>query len=115
MLILGSDAQAWPKYKDNLIVIERYHFFASSCKQFDHRFQSLSQLKSDESEPEGILASVLKVLKQTHSLYFEVCSLSILENFSFSLAGFFLTITVFSGWWRRHSWQRRQVITEASA
>lgn len=113
MLILGFDAQAWLKHKDNLIVIERYHFFASSCKQFDHRFQSLSQLKSDESEPDGILASVLKVLKQTHSLYFEVCSLYI-EDFSFSLAGF-LIITVFSGWWRRHSWQRRQVITEASA
>uniref|UniRef100_A0A1J3CTK8 RNA polymerase II C-terminal domain phosphatase-like n=1 Tax=Noccaea caerulescens TaxID=107243 RepID=A0A1J3CTK8_NOCCA len=71
VLILDDTENAWLKHKDNLIVIERYHFFASSCKQFDHRFQSLSQLKSDESEPDGILASVLKVLKQTHSLYFE--------------------------------------------
>ncbi|KAH0888801.1 hypothetical protein HID58_051230 [Brassica napus] len=72
VLILDDTENAWPSHKDNLIVIERYHFFASSCKQFDHRFQSLSQLKSDESEPDGALATVLKVLKQTHSLFFEV-------------------------------------------
>ncbi|CAG7879906.1 unnamed protein product [Brassica rapa] len=71
VLILDDTENAWPSHKDNLIVIERYHFFASSCKQFDHRFQSLSQLKSDESEPDGALATVLKVLKQTHSLFFE--------------------------------------------
>ncbi|KAG5376236.1 hypothetical protein IGI04_040832 [Brassica rapa subsp. trilocularis] len=71
VLILDDTENAWPGQKDNLIVIERYHFFASSCKQFDHRFQSLSQLKSDESEPEGVLSAVLKVLKQTHSLFFQ--------------------------------------------
>ncbi|KAG2240893.1 hypothetical protein Bca52824_097003 [Brassica carinata] len=71
VLILDDTENAWPSHKDNLIVIERYHFFASSCKQFDHIFQSLSQLKSDESEPDGALATVLKVLKQTHSLFFE--------------------------------------------
>ncbi|CAA7032378.1 unnamed protein product [Microthlaspi erraticum] len=71
VLILDDTEHAWPNYKDNLILIERYHFFASSCRQFDHRFQSLSQLESDESEPDGILASILKVLKQTHSLYYE--------------------------------------------
>ncbi|KAF2610276.1 hypothetical protein F2Q70_00007863 [Brassica cretica] len=71
VLILDDTENAWPSHKDNLIVIERYHFFASSCKQFDHRFQSLSLLKSDESEPDGALATVLKVLKQTHSLFFE--------------------------------------------
>ncbi|CAH2069577.1 unnamed protein product [Thlaspi arvense] len=71
VLILDDTENAWPSHKDNLIVIERYHFFASSCRQFDHRFQSLSQLKSDESEPDGALATVLKVLKQTHTLFFE--------------------------------------------
>ncbi|CAH8358778.1 unnamed protein product [Eruca vesicaria subsp. sativa] len=71
VLILDDTENAWPGHKDNLIVIERYHFFASSCKQFDHRFQSLSQLKSDESEPDGVLSAVLRVLKQTHSLFFQ--------------------------------------------
>lgn len=71
------DAQAWPNHKDNLIVIERYHFFASSCRQFDHKYKSLSELKSDESEPDGALATVLKVLKQAHALFFEVCQICI--------------------------------------
>ncbi|ESQ42594.1 hypothetical protein EUTSA_v10013455mg [Eutrema salsugineum] len=71
VLILDDTENAWPSHKDNLIVIERYHFFASSCRQFEHKYQSLSQLKSDESEPDGVLATVLKVLKQTHSLFFE--------------------------------------------
>ncbi|CAN8301462.1 unnamed protein product [Cochlearia groenlandica] len=71
VLILDDTENAWPSHKDNLIVIERYHFFASSCKQFDHKYQSLSQLKSDESEPDGLLATILKVLKQTHGLFFE--------------------------------------------
>ncbi|AED96984.1 unnamed protein product [Arabidopsis thaliana] len=71
VLILDDTENAWPKHKDNLIVIERYHFFSSSCRQFDHRYKSLSELKSDESEPDGALATVLKVLKQAHALFFE--------------------------------------------
>ncbi|CAH8280060.1 unnamed protein product [Arabidopsis lyrata] len=71
VLILDDTENAWPNHKDNLIVIERYHFFASSCRQFDHKYKSLSELKSDESEPDGALATVLKVLKQAHALFFE--------------------------------------------
>ncbi|VVB16346.1 unnamed protein product [Arabis nemorensis] len=71
VLILDDSEHVWPNHKDNLIVIERYHFFASSCKDFEHKYQSLSQLKSDESEPDGTLATVLRVLKQTHRLFFE--------------------------------------------
>ncbi|CAL9244027.1 unnamed protein product [Arabidopsis halleri] len=71
VLILDDTENAWPNHKDNLIVIERYHFFASSCTQFDHKYKSLSELKSDESEPDGALATVLKVLKQAHALFFE--------------------------------------------
>ncbi|XP_023639744.1 RNA polymerase II C-terminal domain phosphatase-like 4 [Capsella rubella] len=71
VLILDDTENAWPNHKDNLIVIERYHFFASSCRQFDHKYKSLSELKSDESEPDGALATVLKVLKQVHALFFK--------------------------------------------
>ncbi|XP_010544164.1 PREDICTED: RNA polymerase II C-terminal domain phosphatase-like 4 isoform X2 [Tarenaya hassleriana] len=71
VLILDDSENAWPKHKDNLILMERYHFFASSCQQFGHNFKSLSQLKSDESETDGALATVLKVLKRVHSIFFE--------------------------------------------
>ncbi|XWS73299.1 hypothetical protein CRYUN_Cryun02cG0116400 [Craigia yunnanensis] len=62
---------AWMKHKDNLILMERYHFFASSCHQFGYNCKSLSQLKSDESEPDGALASVLKVLRQIHHIFLD--------------------------------------------
>ncbi|KAH9806480.1 RNA polymerase II C-terminal domain phosphatase-like 4 [Citrus sinensis] len=37
------------------ILMERYHFFASSCRQFGYHCQSLSQLRSVVSELEGAL------------------------------------------------------------
>ncbi|KAK6151599.1 hypothetical protein DH2020_014234 [Rehmannia glutinosa] len=49
--------QVWGKHKGNLILMERYHFFASSCKHFGFNCKSLSELKSDESETEGALAT----------------------------------------------------------
>lgn len=55
--------------------MERYHFFASSCRQFGFNCKSLSELKSDETETEGALASVLNVLKQIHSMFFDSVSL----------------------------------------
>ncbi|RVW22020.1 RNA polymerase II C-terminal domain phosphatase-like 4 [Vitis vinifera] len=51
--------------------MERYHFFASSCRQFGFNCKSLSELKSDESEPDGALATVLKVLQRIHSMFFD--------------------------------------------
>lgn len=59
--------------------MERYHFFASSCRQFGFSCQSLSQLKSDESEADGALATVLEVLKRIHNMFFDpVCPVSFL-------------------------------------
>ncbi|GAY40510.1 hypothetical protein CUMW_052470 [Citrus unshiu] len=71
VLILDDTENAWTKHRDNLILMERYHFFASSCRQFGYHCQSLSQLRSDESELEGALASVLKVLKRIHNIFFD--------------------------------------------
>uniref|UniRef100_A0A5B7AD29 protein-serine/threonine phosphatase n=1 Tax=Davidia involucrata TaxID=16924 RepID=A0A5B7AD29_DAVIN len=56
---------------ENLILMERYHFFASSCRQFGYNCKSLSQLKSDESGTDGALATILKVLKRIHSMFFD--------------------------------------------
>ncbi|CAK7338219.1 unnamed protein product [Dovyalis caffra] len=71
VLILDDTENAWMKHKDNLILMERYHFFASSCHQFGFNCKSLSELKSDENESEGALASILKVLRKIHHIFFE--------------------------------------------
>ncbi|KAK4777924.1 hypothetical protein SAY87_018111 [Trapa incisa] len=71
VLILDDTENAWTKHRENLILMERYHFFASSCQQFGFRCKSLSLLKSDESDTDGALASVLRVLKRVHSMYFD--------------------------------------------
>ncbi|KAI3817169.1 hypothetical protein L1987_10958 [Smallanthus sonchifolius] len=71
VLILDDTEQVWTKHKDNLISMERYHFFASSCKQFGYKSKSLSEMRSDESDTDGALATVLKVLKQVHSMFFD--------------------------------------------
>ncbi|KAK8703539.1 hypothetical protein V6N13_047194 [Hibiscus sabdariffa] len=70
VLIVDDTEKVWTKHKDNMILMERYHFFASSCQQFGFNCKSLSQLKTDESAPYGALASVLKVLQQIHHIFF---------------------------------------------
>ncbi|XP_024184859.1 RNA polymerase II C-terminal domain phosphatase-like 4 [Rosa chinensis] len=70
VLILDDTENAWIKHKDNLILMERYHFFRSSCAQFGFNCESLSELKSDECEPEGALANVLDLLKRIHKIFF---------------------------------------------
>ncbi|GLU01362.1 hypothetical protein SLE2022_186730 [Rubroshorea leprosula] len=71
ILILDDTESAWPMHKDNLILMDRYHFFASSCQQFGLKCKSLSQMNSDESEIEGVLSSVLRVLRQIHHMFFD--------------------------------------------
>ncbi|CAL0330431.1 unnamed protein product [Lupinus luteus] len=71
VLILDDTEHAWMKHKDNLIVMERYHFFASSCRQFGFNCKSLAELKNDENENEGALTKILEVLKQVHSTFFD--------------------------------------------
>ncbi|XP_034681265.1 RNA polymerase II C-terminal domain phosphatase-like 4 isoform X4 [Vitis riparia] len=79
VLILDDTERAWKNHKDNLILMERYHFFASSCHQFGFHCKSVSELKSDESEPDGALATILKVLQQTQSTLFDP---ELSDNFS---------------------------------
>lgn len=65
------------KHKENLILMERYHYFASSYRQFGFNCESLSERRSDESEADGALVTVLEVLKRIHSLFFNpVCRIS---------------------------------------
>ncbi|KAM1358859.1 hypothetical protein ACFX15_045073 [Malus domestica] len=80
VVILDDTENAWTKHKDNLILMERYHFFSSSCKQFGFRCKSLSELRSDESEPEGALATVLEVLKRVHNMFFHELEDNLVER-----------------------------------
>ena len=62
--------QVWPNHKANLILMERYHFFSSSSRQFAVGSPSLAQMRRDESESDGTLATTLKVLRAIHHGYF---------------------------------------------
>ncbi|XVE54547.1 hypothetical protein DITRI_Ditri03aG0090500 [Diplodiscus trichospermus] len=76
VVILDDTQKVWMKHKENLILMQRYHYFASSCRKFDLSSKSFSQLKSDECEADGALASVLKLLKQIHHIFFNVLDCS---------------------------------------
>ncbi|GMY35638.1 RNA polymerase II C-terminal domain phosphatase-like 4 [Fagus crenata] len=80
VVILDDTENAWTKHKENLILMERYHFFASSCHQFGFNCKSLSELKSDESETDGALATVLKVLKQIHNMFFDELEYNLVDR-----------------------------------
>lgn len=71
VVILDDTELVWQKHKDNLIVMERYHYFASSCHQFGFNAKSLSQCKKDESDTEGALANILNVLRHVHQMFFD--------------------------------------------
>jgi RNA polymerase II C-terminal domain phosphatase-like 3/4 len=55
--------------------MERYHYFASSVRQFSSGMKSLSEMKKDERESDGILATILNVLKRAHEMFFDPVSL----------------------------------------
>ncbi|KAK9082700.1 hypothetical protein Scep_029171 [Stephania cephalantha] len=70
VLILDDTEAVWSRHKENLILMDRYHFFASSGRPFGHSGKSLSELKRDENEKDGALATVLEVLKRIHEMFF---------------------------------------------
>ncbi|XP_078443790.1 C-terminal domain phosphatase-like 4 isoform X2 [Wolffia australiana] len=71
VLILDDTEMVWQKHRENLILMERYHFFSSSCRQFNSPEKSLSQMNKDERESDGLLATTLGVLKRVHQAFFD--------------------------------------------
>lgn len=71
VVILDDTEFVWHKHKENLILMERYHFFASSCRQFGFSNKSLSESKQDESESDGALANISHVLKRAYQMFFD--------------------------------------------
>lgn len=70
-IILDDTEYVWQKHKENLILMERYHYFASSCRQFGFSVKALSESMQDERESDGALATTLDVLKRIHTLFFD--------------------------------------------
>ncbi|KAF6171291.1 hypothetical protein GIB67_036959 [Kingdonia uniflora] len=71
VVILDDTEIVWSKHKENLILMERYDFFASSGRQFGSNYKSLSELNRDEVESSGALSAILKVLKLVHQTFFD--------------------------------------------
>lgn len=71
VVILDDTEFVWQNHRENLILMERYHYFASSCRQFGLSARSLSETKKDESESEGALLTILNVLKRAHQMFFD--------------------------------------------
>ncbi|XP_047094309.1 RNA polymerase II C-terminal domain phosphatase-like 4 isoform X2 [Lolium rigidum] len=70
-VILDDTEHVWQKHKENLILMERYHYFAASLRQFGFTDRSLSELMQDERESDGALATILDVLKRIHAIFFD--------------------------------------------
>lgn len=84
--------QVWQKHKENLIIMKRYRFFA---KEYNTGSVSLSEDLNDERGSNGILDSILNVLKRAHELFFDqvslsVCLLSLLFVIILTQIGFWL-------------------------
>ncbi|PKU82751.1 RNA polymerase II C-terminal domain phosphatase-like 4 [Dendrobium catenatum] len=71
VVILDDTKIVWNKHSENLILMEKYHFFASSCRIFGLGIKSLSELRQDERESDGALANILGVLKRVHQKFFD--------------------------------------------
>ncbi|KAL3700575.1 hypothetical protein R1sor_018597 [Riccia sorocarpa] len=70
VVILDDTEGVWPKHRPNLMLMERYHFFRSSCRQFGLKSLSLTEKRKDESREEGTLASSLNILRSLHHAVF---------------------------------------------
>eukprot|EP00897_Mesotaenium_endlicherianum_P005564 jgi/Mesen1/5035/ME000025S04437 len=70
VVILDDTEEVWPRHRANLILVERYHFFRSSRRQFGLQGPALVEAHRDESAAEGCLASLLPALTSIHSTFF---------------------------------------------
>ncbi|KAI3854549.1 hypothetical protein MKW92_042081 [Papaver armeniacum] len=71
VVVLDDTEHVWQQHKENLILMDRYHYFSSSLRSFGMNNKSLSELMRDESESDGALATILRVLKNIHQLFFD--------------------------------------------
>ncbi|CAI5957600.1 unnamed protein product [Closterium sp. NIES-64] len=60
----------WPKHRHNLLLVERYHFFASSRQHFLLPGPSLLESHVDEAHEGGLLDALWTPLSRTHQRFF---------------------------------------------
>ncbi|EOA32615.1 hypothetical protein CARUB_v10015909mg [Capsella rubella] len=68
VVIVDDTRKAWPNHKSNLVLIGRYKYFRFESRLLKHHWEE----KTDESENNGGLANVLKLLKEVHRRFFKV-------------------------------------------
>ncbi|KAF8781336.1 hypothetical protein HU200_000542 [Digitaria exilis] len=56
---------------DNLILMDRYHYFASTCRNYGYDTSSMAEQNCDAREHDGSLAVALQVLRRVHQLFFD--------------------------------------------
>ncbi|KAG8060545.1 hypothetical protein GUJ93_ZPchr0002g23018 [Zizania palustris] len=72
VVILDDRKDVWKEHNDNLIEMEKYLYFASSCRNYNT--MSLAELNRDEREHDGALTVILDVLRRVHECFFHsVC------------------------------------------
>ncbi|XP_021721960.1 RNA polymerase II C-terminal domain phosphatase-like 4 [Chenopodium quinoa] len=72
-LVLDDTEAIWQSNKDNLIVMDRYFYFSSGFRELGYKnCKSLAQLKRDEDEFDGALATILRVLTRIHHDFFYI-------------------------------------------
>ncbi|KAL6635281.1 hypothetical protein ACP70R_027952 [Stipagrostis hirtigluma subsp. patula] len=71
VVILDDSDRVWPEHQDNLILMDRYVYFASTCRNFGYSMSSLAELGRDEREHDGSLAVALDVLRSVHGGFFD--------------------------------------------
>ncbi|KMT16881.1 hypothetical protein BVRB_2g043560 [Beta vulgaris subsp. vulgaris] len=72
VIVLDDTKMVWEKNKENLILMDKYCYFSSSCHDFGYKnCKSLSQLGRDEDECDGALANILRVLIRIHREFYD--------------------------------------------
>ncbi|CAH2053292.1 unnamed protein product [Thlaspi arvense] len=68
VVIVDDTRDVWTHHKSNLVEISKYKYFRTNRQHF----KAYSEEKTDESESDGGLANVLKLLREVHSGFFRV-------------------------------------------
>ncbi|CAA7058612.1 unnamed protein product [Microthlaspi erraticum] len=71
VVIVDDTRSVWTHHKSNLVEISKYYYFRDNAQQ-ESSSKPYSEEKSDESEGDGGLANVLKLLKEVHCGFFRV-------------------------------------------
>ncbi|KAF8045143.1 hypothetical protein N665_5543s0002 [Sinapis alba] len=69
VVIVDDTRDVWPDHKSNLVEISRYNYFRTRQSQCSKPY---SEERIDESECNGGLANVLRLLKEVHCGFFRV-------------------------------------------